>query len=542
MIHMNTYLIRLSLLMALCGTLFSCKDMEDKNEKLNQDETSGMTEESLYRPNFHFTPKSGWMNDPNGMFFYNGYYHLYFQHYPDGNKWGPMHWGHATSTDMVSWKEQPIALYPDEMGYIFSGSAVVDVDNTSGFGKDGKVPVIAMFTYHNMEIEKAGGIDVESQAIAYSLDEGLTWTKYEGNPVIKNPGIRDFRDPKVLWDDIHNKWIMILAAQDRTKIYGSKDLKNWEELSDFGGDFDKAIGAHGGVWECPDLFPLPIEGSTEVKWVQLVSINPGGPNGGSATQYFIGDFDGKTFTMDKDFEIALKEKHNFWIDFGKDNYAGVTFSNLSSSTGSKFLMGWMSNWEYANEVPTEKWRSAMTVSREIKLIKGAKSHRIAFTPVEELNTYKGVKFKKEAIAVTGEMELINSQQIDLSKVKINFTMSEGKENGLSFKLTNTKGNELLFGYDSKANNFYVDRRKSGKVAFEERFASKVSTAPRASSQNSLSGTILLDKTSIELFFDNGETVMTEIFFPDAPFDKLSLIAEDQGYTLDYIEMNQLTFK
>mgnify|MGYP003644138082 CR=1 FL=1 len=537
---MNKKAFKIFFILVISGTILSCKNKVDKTEDSKNTEMGQFSEEQLYRPNYHFSPKSGWMNDPNGMFFYNGYYHLYFQHYPDGNKWGPMHWGHATSTDMVTWKEQPIALYPDEMGYIFSGSAVVDIDNTSGFGIDGKVPVIAMFTYHNMEIEKAEGIDVESQAIAYSLDEGLTWTKYEGNPVIKNPGIRDFRDPKVLWDEIHKKWIMILAAQDRTKIYGSKDLKNWEELSDFGGDFDKAIGTHGGVWECPDLFPLPIEGSNEVKWVQLVSINPGGPNGGSATQYFIGDFDGKTFTMDKDFELALKENHNFWIDFGKDNYAGVTFSNLSSAKGGKFLMGWMSNWEYANEVPTEAWRSAMTMSREIKLVRGPNSYRLAFMPADEINGYKGVKYKKEAVLVSGELEIINSKQVDLAKTEVKFNISNIKEKEVAFKLSNSQGDELLFGYDTSANTFYVDRRKSGKVNFEERFASKISIAPRTSSNKNLNGTILLDKTSIELFFDDGETVMTEIFFPNAPFDKFSAISKNQEYVLDYIEANQLT--
>ena len=538
---MNKHVFKICFLMIVSISLLSCKNKTDKSNDSMNTKLEVLSEEVLYRPNFHFTPMTGWMNDPNGMFFYNGNYHLYFQHYPDGNKWGPMHWGHATSIDMVTWKEQPIALYPDEMGYIFSGSAVVDIDNTSGFGMDGKVPVVAMFTYHNMEIEKAEGIDVESQAIAYSLDEGLTWTKYEGNPVIKNPGIRDFRDPKVLWDNLHKKWIMILAAQDRTKIYGSKDLKKWEELSDFGGNLDKAVGAHGGVWECPDLFTLPIEGTDEVKWVQLVSINPGGPNGGSATQYFIGDFDGKTFTMDKDFEKALKEKHNFWIDFGKDNYAGVTFSNISSAKGGKFLMGWMSNWQYANVVPTETWRSAMTVSREIKLIKSANSYRLAFSPIEELNAYKEVKFKEEKIEVSGELEIISSEQLDLTQAQIKFNISEVKDKSLSFKLSNSLGDELLFGFDPKDNNFYVDRRKSGKVNFENRYASKISTATRISSNPSLNGTILLDKTSIELFYDDGEMVMTEIFFPNAPFERLSLVSKNEIYIFDYIEVNQLNF-
>ena len=213
---------RLKLVVAIVGLciVFACKEQGQKENKdiIVQQESTLDSEEELYRPNYHFTPKVGWMNDPNGMFHYNGYYHLYFQHYPDGNKWGPMHWGHAISTDMVEWKEQPIALYPDDLGYIFSGSAVVDLQNTSGFGTGGQVPIIAMFTYHNMDIEKAKGIDVESQAIAYSLDEGLTWTKYSGNPVIQNPGIRDFRDPKVSWNEEHKKWIMVLGCPGQSNV------------------------------------------------------------------------------------------------------------------------------------------------------------------------------------------------------------------------------------------------------------------------------------------------------------------------------------
>tara|TARA_R110002050_G_scaffold116847_2_gene233382 strand:- start:25811 stop:27439 length:1629 start_codon:yes stop_codon:yes gene_type:complete len=531
--------------MVILLMLLGCKDQKKSNsEKLNANQSSMIqnNEEAMYRPNYHFSPKKGWMNDPNGMFFYNGYYHLYFQHYPDDNKWGPMHWGHATSTDMITWKEQPIALYPDELGYIFSGSAVVDIANTSGFGKDGKVPIVAMFTYHDMKKEKAKKTDVESQAIAFSLDEGLTWTKYEGNPVIANPGIRDFRDPKVSWDAIHNKWVMVLAAQNKTMFYGSKDLKTWELLSDFGGNFDKAIGTHGGVWECPDLFPLPVEGTDEVKWVHLVSINPGGPNGGSATQYFIGDFDGTTFTMDDDFEAKLLDDHDFWIDFGKDNYAGVTFSNLSSGKGGKFLMGWMSNWEYANIVPTEAWRSAMTISREIKLIESEKSYRIAFKPVYELNGYKGLKFKKENVEVSEKLEIITSKEINLSSAEIKFNISDLKNHGFTFSLSNSIGDELLFGFDAETNNYYIDRKKSGKVNFEKRFADKISIAPRISTQQNIEGIILLDKTSIELFFDEGASVMTEIFFTNAPFEMLSIVSTNQNFKLDYIEVNQLTQK
>src|SRR5687767_5106825 len=264
--------------------LFACCS---EHQNVFQNEPS---QREPHRPLFHFTPPANWMNDPNGMVFYNNTYHLFYQYYPDSTVWGPMHWEHATSKDLVHWDHQPIALYPDTLGYIFSGSAVVDVNNTSGFGGDGKVPLVAIFTHHDPAGEKRGIDTYQVQSLAYSLDEGKTWTKYAGNPVMKNPGIRDFRDPKVIWHAATKKWIMTLATLDRITFYSSPDLKTWMKESEVGKDF----GGHGGVWECPDLFPLDYQG--EQVWVLLVSINLGGPNGGSATQYFTGRFDGKSFT------------------------------------------------------------------------------------------------------------------------------------------------------------------------------------------------------------------------------------------------------
>ena len=273
-------------------TMLGCNNSTDK--KNSKKSEPRFTEEEIYRPNFHFTPEKSWMNDPNGMFYLNGKYHLYFQYYPDDNVWGPMHWGHAISEDLISWKEQPIALFPDSLGYIFSGSAVVDHNNTSGFGKDGSTPVVAIFTYHDIVKEKKGDIDFQSQAIAYSLDEGQTWTKYAGNPVLPNSGIKDFRDPKVVWDEKRNRWVMALATYEKTLFYGSENLKDWQYLSSYG----EGIGAHGGVWECPDFFKMEVENSEEEKWVLIQSLNPGHINGGSGTQYFIGDFDGVDFLLD----------------------------------------------------------------------------------------------------------------------------------------------------------------------------------------------------------------------------------------------------
>ncbi|MEL0455109.1 glycoside hydrolase family 32 protein [Flavobacteriaceae bacterium SZ-1-7] len=516
--------------------LMGCKNSnESKQVVTNQEVKQAYTEEELYRPNFHFTPKTNWMNDPNGMFYYNGYYHLYFQYHPDSNVWGPMHWGHAISTDMITWAEQPIAIYPDELGTIFSGSAVVDISNSSGLGETEKaIPIVAMYTS-----SKELGNDnwKQTQSIAYSNDEGRTFTKFEHNPVIDNDSIQDFRDPKVTWDEKRNKWVMVLAAGDKIMFYDSKDLKKWNLLSDFG----KGIGGHGGVWECPDLFELPVIGSDESKWILFVSINPGGPNGGSATQYFVGDFDGTKFTMDKEFEASLTKEHNYWIDFGRDNYAGVTWSNATKKDGSKLMIGWMSNWDYAQKVPTEKWRSAMTVARNIKLQKNESGYRLLFNPVSELESYRGSKFKDENIQIKEETNLIGSTGIDLSSSEIKFSISDLKDGSFTYKLYNNEGDELLFGFDHTNNTYFINRKNSGKTDFEEKFANKVSVAKRTSTKSKLTGTILLDKTSIELFYDDGETVMTEIFFPNAPFTQMSISPKKQEFILETIEINKLKF-
>jgi fructan beta-fructosidase len=247
-----------------------------------------------HRPQYHFSPKNNWMNDPNGMVYHDGEFHLFYQHYPDSPVWGPMHWGHAVSTDLLHWRHLPIALFPDSLGYIFSGSAVVDNENKSGLGTGETSAIIAIFTYHNSKLQKKGINSYQSQGIAYSIDKGRTWIKHSKNPVLENPGINDFRDPKVFWHNFTEKWIMVLAVNDRVHLYSSPNLLDWDFESEFG---DKA-GTHDGVWECPDLFQLQVGESDEMSWCMLVSINQGGPNGGSATQYFTGKFDGHKFTPD----------------------------------------------------------------------------------------------------------------------------------------------------------------------------------------------------------------------------------------------------
>ncbi len=445
-----------------------------------------------YRPQIHFSPLAHWMNDPNGMVYFNSQYHLFYQHYPDSTVWGPMHWGHAISKDLVHWQHLPIALYPDSLGYIFSGSAVADVNNTSGFGKNGKIPLVAIFTHHDPKGEKAGTNTFQNQSIAYSLDDGKTWTKYANNPVVKNPGIKDFRDPKVSWYEAGKKWVMTLATLNQITFYSSPNLKDWTKESEFG----KEVGAHGGVWECPDLFPLNYKG--EKIWVLIVNINPGGPNGGSATQYFTGRFDGNKFTP---FQTDTR-----WLDYGPDEYAGITWSNTGNR---KIFLGWMSNWQYANVVPTNPWRSAMTVPRDLGIEKIGDKYLVTSHPVPELTSLDATKIADENI---------NAANYNLAKKAGKITgpfrlqVSANKIETFLFTFSNSLGERVVAGYDKASNSYYIDRTKSGKTNFEKGFAAR-HTAPRFSLKQNLELTMIVDNASIELFADNGLSVMTEIYFP-----------------------------
>lgn len=476
------------------------------------------------------------MNDPNGLFYAEGTYHLYFQYWPYGNVWGPMHWGHATSKDLVTWEEQPIALYPDRFGYIFSGSATQDPDNSSGFGDGKNTPVVAIFTYMDPNLEKSGK-DAQSQGIAYSLDSGYTWAKYDqGNPVIKSPGIKDFRDPKVTWDTQHNQWVLVLAAQDKARFYSSQNLKDWQYLSDFG----TGVGAHGGVWECPDLFQIKVEGTNETKWVLLQSLNPGGANGGSGTQYFVGDFDGKTFWLDKSFEAMVTNGKAAWLDYGRDNYAGVTWNNVPDADGRRLMIGWMSNWDYATVVPTQGWRSSMTLPRELKLQKDNSSYRLVTTPVKELETYASKVISKEKIKIKDNLLLAANNTVDFNAADIQAQFKNLKKGIYTFVLANSAGETLTFGLDNNDNSLFIDRSAARKEQFSDKFANGVTKAPLSSFQKEATFRVLLDKTSIELFYNNGEKVLTEIFFTTKPFETLTF--SGSGGEIKTLKINQLNFK
>lgn len=471
-----------------------------------------------HRPQIHFSPPENWMNDPNGMVFYKGVYHLFYQYYPDSTVWGPMHWGHATTTDLLHWKNQPVALYPDTLGYIFSGSAVADVNNTSGLGKDGRAPLVAIFTHHDPQGEKAGSNTYQNQSIAYSLDDGKTWTKYEGNPVLKNPGIRDFRDPKVFWHETTKKWIMTLAVSDRIAFYSSPNLIDWVKESEFGND----VGAHGGVWECPDLFSLDYGGETV--WVLIVNINPGGPNGGSATQYFTGQFDGKVFIP--------HHTNTSWADYGPDDYAGVTWSNTGAR---KIFLGWMSNWQYANVVPTEKWRSATTIPRDLSLAKINDRYFLRSNPVPELEKIAGQRSEVENIS-PGQADV--AQKIGKLKGPSQWQITSDSIQSISITISNSQGENVVFGYDKSSNNYFIDRTNSGKVNFEKGFATR-HVAPRLAQDQKLVMNVIIDDASVELFADEGLTVMSAIYFPNASFTDIEIESDFNLKFISHRELNSI---
>lgn len=473
-----------------------------------------------FRPSFHFTPAAHWMNDPNGMVHHRGVWHLFFQYHPHSAVWGPMHWGHATSSDLMHWQEQPIALQPDALGMIFSGSAVVDADDTAGFARAAgvpAVPLVAVFTHHG-ERQSADDVTHEKQSLACSLDDGLTWTPYAGNPVLRNPGALDFRDPKVRWLPDRERWLMVLAVGDHVAFYTSPDLKDWTHESDFGA----GQGAHDGVWECPDLFPLQCEGRTH--WVLLVSLVEGGPNGGSATQYFVGDFDGHRFTA--------PPGPTRWLDHGPDNYAGVTWSNAPG--GRTVFMGWMSNWTYARQVPTSPWRSAMTLPRELQLRFVEGQWRVASLPAAEVRAAEGPAM---AIDPSQPLDAALTDALRLTGGRLAMHLHARQADGFVLTLGNEAGDQLRLGFAADEQRFFIDRRQAGQVDFQPAFADRHGV-PRVATPSGLDLTIYLDACSVELFADGGLSVLTSLVFPRAPWATMRFEAGD-GLALDRLTVHAM---
>lgn len=430
-------------------------------------DTFDTTNREKFRPAYHHTPQYGWMNDPNGMFYKDGEWHLYYQYNPYGSLWENMTWGHSVSKDLVHWEALPLAIEADALGTIFSGSCVVDKDNTAGFGKNA---VIAFYT-------SAG--EAQTQSMAYSTDGGRTFNKYGKNPVVTF-NAPDFRDPKVFWYDGTNRWIMMLAVGQEMQIWSSANLKDWQKESSFGSEY----GNHGGVWECPDLLKI------EDKWVLICNINPGGPFGGSATQYFVGDFDGHKFTCES------MPKVTKWLDYGKDHYATVSFSNAPE--GRTVVLAWMSNWQYANQVPTRQFRSANSIARDLGLFKDGEETYVSVIPSKETLAMRGKKIKNPTDAceivvdVKGSMELI---------------------------LSNTKGEQVVMKYDAQKQTFAMNRKQSGDISFSEAFPIET-TAPTHGALKQLR--LFIDHSSIEAFASDGKMAMTNLVFPNEPYNTLKV--------------------
>ncbi|NHN36344.1 glycoside hydrolase family 32 protein [Pseudomaricurvus alcaniphilus] len=464
-----------------------------------------------HRPQLHYSASRNWINDPNGLVYFSGKYHLFYQLNPHDKVWSNMSWGHAVSDDLVHWEQKPVALAsePDGLGFIYSGSVVVDWSNRSGFKEKGSSipPLVAMFTHHSL-------YNVEVQSLAYSTDGGDSWAMYKHNPVIANNGIKDFRDPKVIWIDEWQQWVMVLASGTVIKFHRSGNMVDWEYLFDFG----EAIGAHGGVWECPDLFPMQVGDTDEVKWVLLVSLNPGGPAGGSGTQYFVGEFSEKGF-----FPV-----HNdiLWLDYGPDCYAGVTWSDIPVADGRRILTAWMSNWKYAAHTPTLPWRGAMTFPRVLNLSMGAAGYRLLSRPAEEIRSLQLGQVVELKDVPIGERLMVGPEDGlgELLEIEIKIGFEQGVTD-FYLEFCNESGETLGMQYDARAQQLLLNRNSAVKDVGDSHavlLCDIVAMPVAVADDNSIRILILKDRSSVEVFAGEGETVCTMCYFTSRELTHFSL--------------------
>jgi fructan beta-fructosidase len=472
-----------------------------------------------YRPQFHFTPKKNWMNDPNGLIYLDGEYHLFYQHNPFGTMWGHMSWGHAVSKDMLHWKELPVAIPESEDEGIFSGSAVYDVNNTSGLGTKENPPLVAIYT-SNSDTKK-----IQSQSIAYSIDKGRTFIKFSKNPVL-DLKMANFRDPKVFWDAERGNWVMVVvkASEKKVAIFTSPNLISWSHQSDFG-----PLGAQGGDWECPDLVQLSVDGDkTKKSWVMLVSLNPGGIEGGSGTQYFVGNFDGENFTPSQNYEKPQ------WLDYGRDNYAGVTFSNMPDSR--KVLIGWMSSWQYAGGLPKTPWTGAMTIPRELTLTKTKNGLSMVSNPIQELKSlHSGKTFKEANIKVKGTHNLkgISGRELDIT---MTIVPNKTGKSGINVLSGNKEFTQV--GYDANSGEIFLNRGTSSlsMAVVELLGVQKVFVGK----QKEITLRIIVDRSSVEVFGLKGKFVMTDVVFPDSKQSEgISLFSGEKEVTIKNLTINKV---
>jgi fructan beta-fructosidase len=493
------------------------------------------TTAETYRPALHYAAWNTWLNDPNGLIFHEGVYHLYYQNNPLGNVWGNMSWGHATSTDLLTWTEHAVAIACDENEDIFSGSIVHDRDNTSGFGTESAAPLVAIYT--SAFKPGSGHEGVQAQSLAYSLDGGYTWTKHSGNPVLSRHSA-EFRDPKVIRYDggAGSYWVMVaVEAKDfQVVLYKSEDLKDWELLSTFG-----PANATGGVWECPDLFQLPVDGNPEnLKWVLTVNLNPGGPNNGSAGQYFIGDFDGTTFTSASTVTEGLQDPERLgdyqWLDWGRDYYAGVSFSNAPDNR--RLMIAWMNNWEYANHIPTTPWRSPMSLAREISLQTNDGNLLLVQQPAGDWAALtSAAPFCLPETTIAHGVQVLAGAAGTVQRIDVAFTSGSAEEFGLILRGDGVHGTRV--GIRPGEGKMFVDRRESGKTDFHESFPS-FDTAPIRKLDGAYHLTIFVDRCSVEVFAQGGQVTMTELIFPAETSTDLAVFAVDGTATITKLQVTQ----
>ncbi|KAJ5366002.1 Glycoside hydrolase family 32 [Penicillium concentricum] len=505
---------------------------------------SGLNYTEPYRPQYHFSPARNWMNDPSGLLYHNGTYHLFFQYNPAGIEWGNMSWGHATSRDLTHWEERPVALlargYPDNVTEMyFTGSAVADVNNTSGFGVEGKIPLVAMYTSsypvsQDLPSGKHVRAEQQSQSIAYSLDEGETWTRYDAeNPVIHNPPspyaaeFENFRDPFVFWHDDTQKWISVtvLAAIHKIAIWSSDNLKEWSFVSEFG-----PYNAVGGVWECPNMFQMPVKGHPSAKkWVMVLGLNPGGPPGtvGSGTQYFIGDFNGTTFTADPASTYPGNKTAN-WMDWGPDFYAAASYNGLPN--GDVVQIGWMNNWQYGAMIPTSPWRSAMSVPRQLSL--SVVNEKVTLLQ-QPHHSWRSVAdhhtLKRDWKFVSKGSTRLHSPgkafKIDLSFSDHDYDDSLAAKFAIAVRASSDFKQETLIGYNFTSKEVFVDRRNSGDVSFDKTFASLYHAPLSASADKRINLQIFVDWSSVEVLGGQGEVSLTTQVFPEGNATEARLVSD-----------------
>lgn len=473
-----------------------------------------MTKESTtlytekHRPQLHYSAPRNWLNDPNGLVWHDGRFHLFYQYNPTGNSWGNMHWGHAVSRNLVEWEQRPLALFaaPETIGYMFSGCAVVDTHNTCGLAAAGETALVAIYTNCTKE-------GVQAQSLAYSVDGGDTWRQYDKNPVLPNPGIRDYRDPKVFWHTPTGKWVMVLAVKDHVALYTSADLRDWQLQSRFG----QQSGSHAGVWECPDLFPVSTQDGQQ-RWVLVVSVCTEHAARSESVQYFVGEFNGTEFVRLQPGEL--------WLDYGADNYGAVTWDGIPHADGRRIMIGWMNSWKYAREAPTFPWSGHMTLPRELLLVEGDGGYELASMPVREVEQLRERTLSVGPLLVRDPrvQGVFASLSAELLDVQLQFSWSAADCQPFGLRFFSGAGEVLVVEIDIGARSLTVDRTQIGRQPSNPKFTGRL-TAPMRLADNTLALRVIKDRTSVEVFAGQGQTVVSANFFPDETLNMVALYAD-----------------